>query len=80
MLLWLAKGRTDSAGLAPIWARITVNSAHCGSKSVEISTGIKTSPVEMLHQLYQVLHAAPDAVQLPDHNNISFAQLAEHLI
>lgn len=59
LLFWLAKGRKDSAGLAPLWARITVE-----GRSVEVSTQIKVKPNEWERAGHGYIKGRSDLVYL----------------
>ena len=59
LLFWLAKGRADRAGLAPVWARITLD-----SRSVEVSTQIKVKPADWDSHGHGLIRGKTDLVYL----------------
>jgi site-specific recombinase XerD len=59
MLFWLWKSKADSSGLAPIYARITVN-----GKSAEISTGIKVHPSRWVAKGNGYIKGSSDQIRL----------------
>lgn len=59
LLFWLAKGRQDRAGLAPLWARITLD-----GRSVEVSTQIKIPPADWVNTGHGYIRGKSDLVYL----------------
>lgn len=59
LLFWLAKGRQDRAGLAPLWARITLD-----GRSVEVSTQIKIKPADWDQRGHGLIRGKSDLVYL----------------
>lgn len=59
LLFWLVKNKADNSGLAPIYARITIN-----GKLAEISTGIKIHPSKWVAKGNGYIKGSSDQVRL----------------